>query len=157
LPYVWIRPTLYIFTTLLAVTQVMKYYSPAGRRNHGRSLKRFQDTWDRNGWTSGPTPWKIYDDDDDEYILAVVFLTCCTCDQSWKQYQNMHDWCYLHYWSYRATCVVYISAVIYFCVLQECESFGLCKSSSNLLRIFFPIPLFHNEIYLWVFCCASIF
>jgi len=24
------------------------------------------DTWDRNGSTSGPTPWKIYDDDDDD-------------------------------------------------------------------------------------------
>jgi hypothetical protein len=32
------------------------YYSPTGRRNHGRPL----DTGDRNGSTSGPTPWKIY-------------------------------------------------------------------------------------------------
>ena len=23
------------------------------------------DTWDRNGLTSGPTPWQIYNDDDD--------------------------------------------------------------------------------------------
>jgi len=46
--------------------KVMKYYSPAGRRNHGRSLKRLLVTWDRNGSTSGPTPWKIYDDDDDD-------------------------------------------------------------------------------------------
>jgi len=45
--------------------KVMKHYSPTGRRNHGRSLKRLLDTWDRNGSTSGPTPWKIYDDDDD--------------------------------------------------------------------------------------------
>jgi hypothetical protein len=44
---------------------VMKHYSPTGRRNHGRPLKRLLDTWDRNGSTSGPTPWQIYDDDDD--------------------------------------------------------------------------------------------
>jgi hypothetical protein len=43
----------------------MKYYSPTGRRNHGRLLKIHLDTWDRNGSTSGPTPWQIYDDDDD--------------------------------------------------------------------------------------------
>jgi len=44
----------------------MKYYSPTGRRNHGRPLKRLLDTWDRNGSTSGLTPWQIYDDDDDD-------------------------------------------------------------------------------------------
>ena len=43
----------------------MKYYSPTGRRNRGRPLKRLPDTWDRNGSTSVPTPWQIYDDDDD--------------------------------------------------------------------------------------------
>jgi len=36
--------------------RVMKYYSPTGRRNHGRSLKRLLDTLDRNGSTNGPTP-----------------------------------------------------------------------------------------------------
>ena len=41
---------------------VMKHYSPTGRRNHGRLLKRLLDTWDRNGSTRGPTPWQIYDD-----------------------------------------------------------------------------------------------
>jgi len=45
---------------------VMKHYSPTGRRNHGRPLNRLMDTWDRNGSTSGPTPWQIYDDDDDD-------------------------------------------------------------------------------------------
>jgi hypothetical protein len=44
----------------------MKHYSPTGRRNHGRPLKRLLDTWDRDGSTSGPTPWQIYDDDDDD-------------------------------------------------------------------------------------------
>jgi len=43
--------------------RVMKRYSPTRRRNHGRPLKRLLDTWDRNGSTSGPTPWQIYDDD----------------------------------------------------------------------------------------------
>jgi hypothetical protein len=37
---------------------VMKRYSPTGRRNHGRTLKRLLDTWDRNGSTSGPAPWQ---------------------------------------------------------------------------------------------------
>jgi len=45
--------------------RVMKHYSPTGRRNYGRPLKRLLDTWDRNGSKSGPTPWQIYDDDDD--------------------------------------------------------------------------------------------
>jgi hypothetical protein len=44
----------------------MKRYSPPGRRNHGRPFTRLLDTWHRNGSTSGPTPWKIYDDDDDD-------------------------------------------------------------------------------------------
>jgi len=29
---------------------------------------RLLDTWDRNGSTSGPTAWQIYDDDDDDYL-----------------------------------------------------------------------------------------
>jgi hypothetical protein len=36
--------------------RVMKHYSPTGRRNHGRPLKRILNTCDRNGSTSGPTP-----------------------------------------------------------------------------------------------------
>ena len=50
----------------------MKHYSPTGRRNHRRPLKRLLDTWDRNGSTSGPTPWKIYDDDDDDDDINLV-------------------------------------------------------------------------------------
>jgi hypothetical protein len=46
--------------------RVMKHYSPTGRRNRGRPLNRLLDTWDRNGSTSGPTPWQIYYDDDDD-------------------------------------------------------------------------------------------
>ena len=45
--------------------RIMKHYCPTGRRNHGRPLKWLLDTWDGNGSTSGPTPWKIYGDDDD--------------------------------------------------------------------------------------------
>jgi len=41
--------------------RVMKHYSPTGR-----PLKKLLDTWDRNGSTSGPTPWQIYDDDDND-------------------------------------------------------------------------------------------
>jgi hypothetical protein len=36
--------------------KVTKHYSPTGRRNHGRPLKRLLDMRDRNGSTSGPTP-----------------------------------------------------------------------------------------------------
>jgi hypothetical protein len=43
----------------------MKHYYPTGRRNHGRPSKILPDTWDRNGSTSGPTPWQIYDHDDE--------------------------------------------------------------------------------------------
>jgi len=35
---------------------LIKPYSPSGRRNHGRLLKRLLDTWDENGSTNGPTP-----------------------------------------------------------------------------------------------------
>ena len=61
--------------------RVMKHYSPTGRKNHGRPLKRLLDTWDQNGSTSGPTPWKIYYDDDDNlsfwflwYVPLLVFF-----------------------------------------------------------------------------------
>jgi len=46
--------------------RIMKHYSATGRRNRGRPLKGLLDTWDRNGSTSGPSLWKIYDDDDDD-------------------------------------------------------------------------------------------
>ena len=59
--------------------RVMKHYSPSGRRNHGRPLMRLRDTWDRNGSTSGPTPWKMHDDDgdDDDDDLYLVWLNNC--------------------------------------------------------------------------------
>jgi hypothetical protein len=57
----------------------MKHYSQTGRRNHGRPFKRLLDTWDRNGSTSGPSSWQIYDDDDDDddatYNACVVICT----------------------------------------------------------------------------------
>ena len=40
--------------------RVMKYYCPSGRSKHGRTLKRFLDTWDRNCSRSGPNPRQIY-------------------------------------------------------------------------------------------------
>jgi len=52
--------------SLCRLPRIMKLYSPPGRRKHGRPSKRLLDTWDRNGSTSGPTPWQIYDDDDDD-------------------------------------------------------------------------------------------
>jgi len=71
----------------LKLPRVMKHYSRTGRRNHGRPLKRLLDTWDRNGSTSGPTPWHIYDDDDDDddgvnlqALKAVTMNTAVFCD-----------------------------------------------------------------------------
>ena len=50
-------------------------------------LKRLLDTWDRNGSTSGPTPWQIYDDD--KYYLLVAIATsilvaasCISCNSA---------------------------------------------------------------------------
>ena len=60
--------------------KVMKHCSQTGRRNYGRHLKRLLVTWDRNGSTSDPTPWQIYDDDDDIYL--VFFYILCA-----KQYK----------------------------------------------------------------------
>jgi len=51
----------------------MKRYSPTGRSNHGRPLKGILDTWDRNGSTSCPTPWQIYDDDD--WLLSTTRIS----------------------------------------------------------------------------------
>jgi len=56
--------------------RAMKHYSPTGRRNHGRALKRLLDTWDRNRSTSGPTPWQIYDDDDDDDMPMGLLPKC---------------------------------------------------------------------------------
>jgi len=49
----------------------MKHYSPTGRRNHGRSLKRLLGMVNRNGSTSDPTVRQIYDDDDDEFTAVI--------------------------------------------------------------------------------------
>jgi hypothetical protein len=48
--------------------RMIKNYTPKGRRNQERSLKRLLDAWDRNGSTSGPTPWFLHDDDDEVYF-----------------------------------------------------------------------------------------
>jgi hypothetical protein len=56
----------------------MKHYSPTGRRNHGRPLKRLLDAWDRNESTSGQTPWQIYDDDV-KHRTSNSHNTLCTC------------------------------------------------------------------------------
>jgi len=52
--------------------RIMKHYSPTGRRNRGRPLKSLLDTWDRNGSTSGLTPWQTYDDDDEHVNYTQV-------------------------------------------------------------------------------------
>jgi hypothetical protein len=37
-------------------------------------LKRILDTWDRNGSTSGPTSWQMYDDDLFRMVLAKLYI-----------------------------------------------------------------------------------
>jgi len=58
------------------LSRVMKHYSPTGRKNRGRPLKRLLDTWDGNGSTSGPNQWQKYDDDDDDF--SNMFRCPCT-------------------------------------------------------------------------------
>jgi len=62
-----------------------------GRRNQGTRMKRILDVRDQNVSTSGPTPWQLQDDDDDdveEYNLKItysgVFLRCL--------YIYLHKW-----------------------------------------------------------------
>jgi hypothetical protein len=65
--------------------RVMKHYSPTGRRNYGRTLKRLLDTWDRNGSTSGPTPWQIHDDDYDR-------VRDKWSDEKWHRLERFHGY-----------------------------------------------------------------
>ena len=58
---------------------IMKHYSPRGRRNRGRPLKRLLDTWDQNGSTSGLTPWQTYDDD---RPAVTTFRNCTFCPKN---------------------------------------------------------------------------
>jgi hypothetical protein len=89
----------------------MKHYSPAGRANHGRPLKRLLVTWDWNGSTSGPTSLQIHDDDDDDDYMWQTDTHCCiriasntvtersfiyvTCIELWN-YKTFHEvtWSY---------------------------------------------------------------
>ena len=59
---------------------IMKHYSPTGRRNQGRLLKRLLDTRDWNGSTCGPTPRQIYDDDKllpDQTESLIIYTNEC--------------------------------------------------------------------------------
>jgi len=50
--------------------------------------KRLLDTWDRNGSTSGPTPWKIYDDDDDSCSSEEAL---CLLLQLWQRLETIYQ------------------------------------------------------------------
>jgi len=64
--------------------RVMKHYSPTGRKNHGRPLKRLLDTWDRNGSTSGPTPW--YNNNNNVLLLLLLLLLLCLLSQAYSSW-----------------------------------------------------------------------
>ena len=67
--------------------RIMKHYSPTGRRNRGRPLKRLLDTWDRNVSTSGLTPWQTWWW---WWSLLLPLLHDCCDSYSWT---NIHvDW-----------------------------------------------------------------
>ena len=76
--------------------RVMKRYSPTGRRNYGRPLKRLLDTWDWNGSTSGPTPWQMYDDDDDINCSPATF---CLSDYTHKYPNESGQRCVYDEWN----------------------------------------------------------
>ena len=65
--------------------RLMKHYCPTGRGNCGRPLKRLLDTWDRNGSTSGPTAWQIYDDDEDDVEIVADHVI-------WRWLWRLHNY-----------------------------------------------------------------
>ena len=67
-----------IYIQINKLPRVMKHYSPTSRRNHGRPMKRLLGTWEGNGSTSGPTPWQIYDDDDEINNYIYIYMYICT-------------------------------------------------------------------------------
>jgi hypothetical protein len=76
----------------------MKHYSPPGRRKYGRPLKRFPDTWNRKGSTSGPTAWQIYDDNDDDHDDDHDDDDVCTSVRpfAWKQWAPT-EWIFMEF------------------------------------------------------------
>ena len=108
--------------------RVMKHYYPAGRKNHGRPLKRLLDTRDRNGSTSGPTAWQIYDDDDDdddvnernEHFLNWYFnFLCLLLVSKHRVHLQEDDFMYRHaiaYFMYRHVIAyfMYRHGIVYF-------------------------------------------
>jgi len=103
--------------------RVMKYYSPAGRRNYGRRLKRFLDTWDRNGSTSGPTPWKICDDDDDDAGEL-------TNQQSGIHAVSGYFWCSFPKWNWQI-----LSSFGCFVTCAFCKELPVSVSCVHLLSV----------------------
>ena len=113
--------------------RVMKYYSPTHRRNHGRPLKRFLDMWDRNGSTSGTTPRKIYDDDEQNLALC------------WKFFKIM-----LIY-----NCYCLLTDTPYLKGMFKCKKYAavivdLC-TGTNCLSVCVRQNLLHDDLYVFMF------
>jgi hypothetical protein len=70
--YVFLLSCIFIVMYFLLLLRMFRSVSPTGRRIYGRPSKRLLDTWDRNGSTSGPTPWKIDDDDDNNNNMLEI-------------------------------------------------------------------------------------
>jgi hypothetical protein len=108
----------------------MKYYSPTGRRNQGRHLKTLLDTWDRNGSTSGLTPWQIYDYDDDDDDCVYV---------AWVIQHTMRIPRFI-LWS--AVC----SNTIFFHIISQMARFT--EKNEHKMCIFIFLQLFFSEAFL---------
>jgi hypothetical protein len=54
-------------------------------------LKRLLDTSDRNGSTSGPTQWQIYDDDDQSFSIANFNLDSTVRQGFWNTCRYVQD------------------------------------------------------------------
>ena len=122
--------------------------------------KRLLDTWDRNGSTSGPTPWEIDDDDDDDdddvcmYIHYVLHMYV-------NMYACMHVYVYIYICIY-----IYIYIHTHIC----CKMSGMAsiappyysdvrnyfffsiKKENKLVHIF---PTVFNSV-LYIICIAKL-
>ena len=102
----------------------MKHYSPTGRRNNGRPLKRLLDTWDWNRSTSGLTAWQIYDDDDDDDIdlQFFLYLKCVHTAPGLCRAQisfictNLHYFAHMPKYQYFKAKIYFITKFLHICI-----------------------------------------
>ena len=96
--------------------RIIKRYSPNGRRNRCRPLKRLMGMWYRNGSKSDPTTRQIDDDDDDDdddvfhsEVLLIRFTAYILVGRVLQNLTTLYqDRCYnLWYFQKRVTWINY--------------------------------------------------